>query len=240
MECGVEKKNVRHIGIIMDGNGRWARAKGLPRSMGHRAGATAVRRTVEAAKKHGIEYLTLYSFSSENWRRSAEEIEELMNLLRSYLKHETIMLMKENIRLAVIGDRTRLSPDIVELIENAEKTTMENKALTLVLAINYGGRQEIAAAAKKIASLVKTGEISADAIDDKMFCNFLDTVNMPDPDFIIRTSGEQRLSNFLLWQSAYSEYIFSEVLWPDFKEENLLEALEEFSQRERRYGTIRS
>jgi undecaprenyl diphosphate synthase len=225
-----------HIAIIMDGNGRWAKARGLPRPMGHRSGIEAVRRTIKAAGENNIGHLTLYSFSSENWRRPAAEIGELMGLLRFYLRSELATLHKENIRIRIIGERKKLPLDIVEMIAHAEDLTQDNKKLTLTLALNYGGRQEITAAARGLAKAVERGQLQADAIDEHVLQSFLFTGGMPDPDLVIRTSGEKRISNFLLWQSAYAEYIFMDVLWPDFSEEHLLQAIEEFRSRDRRYG----
>jgi undecaprenyl diphosphate synthase len=225
-----------HIAIIMDGNGRWAAARGLPRTLGHKAGIEAVQRTLKAAHELPISHLTLYSFSSENWRRPVMEIQELMKLLRYYLRSELAALHKEGVRIKVIGDRKQLPPDIVELIDNAEKLTHDNKALTLTLALSYGGRQEITAAARELAKAVESGALRVDAIDEHVMQSFLFTGGMPDPDLIIRTSGEKRLSNFLLWQSAYAEFVFLDVLWPDFSGEHLASAIEEFQSRERRYG----
>ena len=226
-----------HIAIIMDGNGRWAKARGLPRPMGHRAGIEAVRRTITSAVEQNIGTLTLYSFSSENWRRPPSEIGELMGLLRYYLRSELASLHKENIRVRMIGDRKKLPTDIVELITHAEELTQDNKKLTLVLALNYGGRQEITAAARGLAKAVERGQLQADAIDEHVLQSFLFTGGTPDPDLVIRTSGEKRISNFLLWQSAYAEYVFLDVLWPDFSGEHLAQAIEEFKRRDRRYGT---
>jgi undecaprenyl diphosphate synthase len=229
-----------HVAIIMDGNGRWAKARGLPRPMGHRAGIEAVRRTLEAAEHLQIGYLTLYSFSSENWSRPAEEIGELMGLLRTYLRSDLATFHKEGIRIRVIGDRKRLPADIVDMIEHAEDLTQDNKKLTLTLALNYGGRQEITAAARGLAKAVERGQLQAEAIDEHVFESFLFTGGTPDPDLVIRTSGEKRISNFLLWQSAYAEYVFLDVLWPDFSGEHLAQAIEEFARRERRYGATAS
>ena len=225
-----------HIAIIMDGNGRWAKARGLPRPLGHRAGIEAVRRTLKAAADQNVGYLTLYSFSSENWRRPADEIGELMGLLRFYLRSELATLHKENVRIRVIGGRKKLPADIVELIQHAEELTHDNKKLTLTLALNYGGRQEITAAAVNLAKAVERGQLKADAIDEHVFQSFLFTGGMPDPDLVIRTSGEKRISNFLLWQSAYAEYVFMDVLWPDFAAEHLKQAIDEYNSRDRRYG----
>jgi undecaprenyl diphosphate synthase len=225
-----------HIAIIMDGNGRWAAARNLPRTMGHRAGIEAVRRVLKAARELPVSYLTLYSFSSENWRRPAAEIGELMGLLRYYLRSELAALHKEGIRVKVIGERKKLPTDIVDLITHAEDLTQDNKSFTLTLALSYGGRQEITSAAQRLARAVARGELRAEAIDEHVMQSFLSTGGMPDPDLVIRTSGEKRISNFLLWQSAYAEFVFLDVLWPDFSGEHLAAAIEEFQRRERRYG----
>lgn len=231
-----EKAGRLHVAIIMDGNGRWAKARGLPRPLGHRAGIEAVRRTIAATEALNIGTLTLYSFSSENWRRPAEEVGELMSLLRFYLKSEMDALHKENVRIKVVGDRDRLPADIVDMIARAEETTRGNTRLTLALALNYGGRQELTAAARKLARAVARGDMRAEDIDEQAVSNALLTAGMPDPDLVIRTSGEMRISNFLLWQSAYAEYVFLDVLWPDFSAEHLDQAVTEFHSRERRYG----
>ena len=225
-----------HVAIIMDGNGRWAASRGLPRTLGHRAGIDAVRRTLKAARELPVSHITLYSFSSENWSRPVTEINELMKLLRFYLRSELAGLHKEGIRVRIIGERRRLPTDIVELIEHAEDLTQENKNLTLTLALSYGGRQEITHAARGLAKAVERGQLQADAIDEHVLRSFLFTGGMPDPDLIVRTSGEKRISNFLLWQSAYAEFVFMDVLWPDFDAKHLAEAIEEYQRRERRYG----
>lgn len=225
-----------HVAIIMDGNGRWAQARGLPRTAGHRQGAEAVRRAVAGAGELGIAYLTLFGFSSENWKRPVAEVDDLMGLLRHYLRGEIAELHKEGIRLRVIGDRSRLARDIVVLIENAETMTRENSALNLTVALSYGGRAEIVQAARDLAKAVAEGRASVDAIDESAFGNQLSTAGIPDPDLVIRTSGELRLSNFLLWQSAYSELLFIDTLWPDFNKGDLEKAVREFRRRERRYG----
>jgi undecaprenyl diphosphate synthase len=235
-EDKIQTESSLHIAIIMDGNGRWAKARGLPRPMGHRAGIEAVRRTITACVEQNVGYLTLYSFSSENWRRPETEIGELMGLLRYYLRSELANLHKEIVRIRVIGDRKKLPVDIVELISHAEDLTQDNKKLTLTLALNYGGRQEITAAARGLAKAVERGTLQADAIDQHVLQSFLFTGGMPDPDLVIRTSGEKRISNFLLWQSAYAEYVFMDVLWPDFGGVHLAEAIEEYNKRDRRYG----
>lgn len=225
-----------HVAIIMDGNGRWAKARGLPRTAGHKKGVEAVRRTVEAARELGLGYLTIFSFSSENWRRPEEEVSDLMGLLRFYLRSEIAELHKAGVRLRVVGDRSRLADDIVRLIEQAEGLTADNKALTLVVALSYGSRQEIAMAARRLAEEVKAGRLDPADIDEEAVTARLYTTDIPDPDLIVRTSGEQRLSNFLLWQSAYSELVFVDTLWPDFTKRDLEAAIEEFHRRERRFG----
>lgn len=226
-----------HVAIIMDGNGRWATARGKPRAFGHRAGAEAVRRTIEAAGDLGIKYLTLFSFSSENWRRPAAEIADLMGLLRLYLRKEVETLNKQGARLIVIGDRHRLAPDIVQAIEEAEEKTASNTRINIILALSYGGRAEIVDAARKIAERVEAGELSPDKIDETVFESELTTHGIPDPDLLIRTSGEQRISNFLLWQLAYAEFVFIDKHWPDFAADDLHDAVKEYARRERRYGT---
>jgi undecaprenyl diphosphate synthase len=225
-----------HVAIIMDGNRRWARARGRPPVFGHRRGADAVRRAVEACGNLGIRYLTLFAFSSENWQRPPVEVNELMGLLRFYLRKELENMHKNRIKLRVIGDRSRLDRDILELIENAERLTAEHRHVELTVALNYGGRDEIVRAAQRLALAVQKGELAPEAIDHRRFAAALDTSGLPDPDLLIRTSGEQRISNFLLWQLAYTELVFQDVLWPDFAEEHLRAAVEEFGRRERRYG----
>ncbi|MBE89336.1 MAG: di-trans,poly-cis-decaprenylcistransferase [Rhodospirillaceae bacterium] len=230
-----------HVAIVMDGNGRWAKARGLPRAEGHRRGAEAARRAVQSASDLGVRYLTLFSFSSENWQRPISEIDDLMGLLRWYLRSETAELHKNGVRLRVIGDRSRLPNDIVGLIESAEKTMEENSGLFLVLALSYGGRQDILNAAKSLAENAAAGHLDASQIDDEIFQARLETNGLPDPDLLIRTSGEQRISNFLIWQLAYTEFVFSDVLWPDFDHIHFENAIEEFRRRDRRYGaTIES
>ncbi|HYD30606.1 MAG TPA: isoprenyl transferase [Azospirillaceae bacterium] len=224
----------------MDGNGRWAKARGLPRAAGHRKGVEAVRRAIEAAKELGIGYLTLYSFSSENWSRPESEVLDLMQLLRFYLRSEIADLHKNGVRVRVIGDRVRLAPDIIKLIDNAEALTRDNRDLTLVVALSYGARQEIAAAARQLAELARQGRLVPADIDERLFADHLQTSDIPDPDLVIRTSGEKRLSNFLLWQSAYAELVFVDTLWPDFTKRDLEDAIQEFRRRERRYGAVSS
>ena len=229
-----------HVAIIMDGNGRWAKQRGLPRVAGHRQGAEAVRRTVETAGNSGVSHLTLFGFSSENWRRPEEEVSALMGLLRRYLKAEIAELHAKDVRFRVIGERQRLSPDIQNLVEDAEKTTANNQGLTLTLALSYGGRAEIADAARRIAQSAKLGLIDPGAIDESVFDGYLWTGGMPPPDLLIRTSGEKRISNFLLWQCAYSEFVFTDILWPDFGADDLEAALADFRQRDRRFGATAS
>jgi len=226
-----------HVAIIMDGNGRWARARGLPRTAGHRRGAESVRSAVESARELGVSYLTLYGFSSENWKRPAHEVDDLMGLLRLYLRREIKELKRNGVRVRVIGDRERLPADIVELIEGAESGTVVNTGLTLIVALSYGARAEITAAARRIAEDVKAGILESDAVDEDAFERYLSTSGIPDPDLLIRTSGEQRLSNFLLWQCAYAELVFVDTLWPDFSRDDFEDAILEFRRRERRYGS---
>ncbi|WP_448202927.1 isoprenyl transferase [Azospirillum sp. sgz302134] len=229
-----------HVAVIMDGNGRWAKARGLPRTAGHKKGVDAVRRTVEAAGDLGIGYLTIFSFSSENWRRPEEEVSDLMQLLRFYLRSEIAVLHKNGVRLRVIGDRARLSADIVRLIEDAENLTRDNRKLTLVVALSYGSRQEITLAARRLAEEVQAGRLDPKDIDEEAVSGRLFTADIPDPDLIIRTSGEKRISNFLLWQAAYAELVFVDTLWPDFTKRDLEAAIEEFHRRERRFGATAS
>jgi undecaprenyl diphosphate synthase len=226
----------RHIAIIMDGNGRWARGRGLPRIAGHRRGAEAARRTVEAASKLGISYLTLFGFSSENWKRPLSEIDDLMGLLRHYLRGEIAELHRNGVRLRVIGDRERLAADIVTLITNAEELTRENNGVNLTIALSYGGRAEIVAAVRAIAAKAVDGTVPPEEIGEEVISRHLFTTDIPDPDLLIRTSGEQRISNFLLWQCAYSELVFTKTLWPDFGRADLEQAIADFGGRERRYG----
>ncbi len=220
----------------MDGNGRWAKARGLPRIEGHRRGAEAIRRVVRSAADLSISYLTIYGFSSENWQRPQAEVRDLMGLLRLYLRGEVAELHRNGVRIRIIGERERLAADINKLIDNAEELTKSNTRLNLIIALSYGGRSEIARAARRLAEEVRQGRMRPEEIDECAFARNLTTAGIPDPDFIIRTSGELRLSNFLLWQSAYAELIFTDRLWPDFDHADLESAVEEFQQRERRYG----
>jgi undecaprenyl diphosphate synthase len=226
-----------HVAIIMDGNGRWAQSRGLPRIAGHKKGAESVKRSVESAVSQGISFLTLFGFSSENWKRPLAEVTDLMGLLRLYLKTEIATLNKQGVRFLVIGDRSRLSDDIIELIEVAEQKTVGNARLTLTVALSYGGRAEIVSAAHKIAEDAIAGNIQPSDIDEDLFSGKLFTTEIPDPDLLIRTSGEQRISNFLLWQLAYTELVFIDTLWPDFSEEHFETAVKEYQGRERRFGT---
>lgn len=226
----------RHVAIIMDGNGRWAERRGLPRVAGHRAGAEAVRRTMQAAVDHGVEVLTLYAFSSENWRRSEEEIADLTGLMRFYLDREFAEIHREGVRLKLIGDIEAFGPDLTKRLHAAVDQTKDNSRLTLVVALNYGSRLEIAAAARSLAEKVKAGAIEPEAIDEAALSAELATHALPDPDLLIRTSGEIRLSNFLLWQSAYAELMFVDTLWPDFDEQVFADALSRYATRDRRFG----
>ncbi len=235
----MEGKIPRHIAIIMDGNGRWAERKGLPRIEGHRKGIETAKDIVLVARRLGVEYLTLYTFSLENWNRPPEEVEMLMTFLEIHLREEAKTLMENQIRLKVIGRRENLPEGVRRVIEEVEGLTEENDAMVLQLAISYGGRQELVDAAKKIAGLVKKGELEPEDIDEKLFEGALYTAGVPEPDLLIRTSGEKRISNFLLWQIAYTELYITETLWPDFTEEDLLLAIKDFKMRERRFGLTR-
>ena len=226
----------RHVAIIMDGNGRWAKKRLLPRIAGHKQGVEAVRRIARASRKLGIEVLTLYAFSSENWRRPEEEVRDLMGLLRHYLKREIEEFHKNGIRLNVIGDRNRLGADIVELIANAERRTASNQRLNLTIALSYGSRDEIVAAAQKAMQAALDGKLKPEQLNEQNFSQFLLTADMPDPDLLIRTSGEKRISNFLLWQCAYAEFVFLERQWPDFDAADFNGAIQEYLGRTRRYG----
>ena len=226
----------RHVAIIMDGNGRWAAKRGLPRVAGHRAGAEAVRTTVRAAAEAGVEVLTLYAFSSENWRRSDEEVSDLTALMRFYLDREIATLERDGVRLEFIGEPAAFGSDLAARMQRATETTRHNRKITLVIALNYGSRAEIAAAARRLAQRVADGEMAVDAIDELAIERELQTARYPDLDLLIRTSGEVRLSNFLLWQAAYSELIFLDTLWPDFDAAALTDALGQYNARQRRFG----
>ncbi|HEX3161058.1 MAG TPA: isoprenyl transferase [Pseudolabrys sp.] len=228
----------RHVAIIMDGNGRWAAARGLPRAEGHRRGVEALRRTIRAAGEIGIKIVTIFSFSAENWSRPASEIGELMGLLRRFVRNDLAELHKSNVRVRIIGERTGLDPDIGRLLIEAEELTKNNNGLILVVAFNYGARQEIVRAVQRISEEIANGRMTTAGIDMDSITRFLDAPDIPDPDLIIRTSGEQRLSNFLLWQSAYSELVFVPTYWPDFDRATLESAIREYQQRERRFGGL--
>ena len=228
----------RHVAIIMDGNGRWAKARGLPRVAGHRQGAEAVRKVLRAAGEAGVECLTLYAFSSENWRRPETEINDLMGLLRFYLGAELEAIHREGVRLKIIGDHSAFKPDIVRMIDDAVARTAANRRMTLVVALNYGSRSEIVRVARSLAADAAGGTLEPTAIDEAMIDAALDTSDLPPLDLLIRTSGEHRLSNFLLWQAAYAELLFVDTLWPDFDGDALRAALADFSGRERRFGGL--
>src|SRR3989440_5077128 len=228
----------RHVAIIMDGNGRWAAARGLPRGEGHRRGVEALRRTVRAAGDLGIAFLTIFSFSAENWSRPPAEIGELMGLLRRFIRHDLADLHRNGVRVRVIGERENLEPDIRRLLDEAKQLTKNNEKLVLIVAFNYGARQEIARAAQRLAAAVNAGELPVSAVTAEKLANYLDAPDLPDPDLIIRTSGEQRLSNFLLWQAAYSELVFVPAYWPEFDRTALEDAIIEYRRRERRFGGL--
>jgi undecaprenyl diphosphate synthase len=228
----------RHVAIIMDGNGRWAAARGLPRGEGHRRGVEALRRTVRAAGELGIGFLTIFSFSAENWSRPPAEIRELMGLLRRFIRHDLAELHRNGVKVRVIGDRENLDGEIRRLVEEAEQLTRGNNKLVLIVAFNYGARQEIARAAQRIAAAVSAGDLPVTAVTADKLAAYLDAPDLPDPDLIIRTSGEQRLSNFLLWQAAYSELVFVPTYWPDFDRGTLENAIGEYQRRERRFGGL--
>jgi undecaprenyl diphosphate synthase len=231
-------KAPRHVAIIMDGNGRWAAARGLPRAEGHRRGVEALRRTIRAAGEIGIEFVTIFSFSAENWSRPVSEVRELMGLLRRFIRNDLAELHQNNVRVRIIGERQSLDPEIERLLVEAEELTKDNNGLTLVVAFNYGARQEIARAAQRVAEQVAQGKLDPAAITVETIGRCLDAPDVPDPDLIIRTSGEQRLSNFLLWQAAYSELVFVPIYWPDFDRAALEAAIREYQQRERRFGGL--
>lgn len=227
-----------HVAIIMDGNGRWAKARGLPRLAGHRAGVEALRKTVRTAAEMGIDWLTVYAFSSENWSRPVSEVTDLMGLLRLFIRRDLAELHQNGVRVRIIGEREVLQPDIAALLEEAETLTANNRSLNLVIAFNYGGRDEIVRAARKIAAAAARGDLSSEAVTPEIFASFLDTNGIPDPDLVIRTSGELRLSNFLPWQAAYSELVFMPCYWPDFTRDHLADALAQYAARERRFGGV--
>ncbi|ODS00897.1 UDP pyrophosphate synthase [Methyloceanibacter methanicus] len=226
----------RHVAIIMDGNGRWAAERRLPRVEGHRRGVEAVRRTVEASKELGVTHLTLFSFSSENWSRPVEEINDLFGLLRRFIRRDLADLHKNGVRIRIIGSRAELDSDIQRMLDDAVELTKENTALNLTIAFNYGARDEIARAAARMAEAVKNGNLAPEDMTEECFASYLDTSGLPDPDLLIRTSGELRLSNFLLWQLAYAEFVFVDTYWPDFNKADYEEAIAEFQRRNRRFG----
>ncbi len=231
-------RHPQHVAIIMDGNGRWAKARGLPRTMGHRRGVEAVREAVRTARHLGIRYLTLFAFSSENWRRPADEVGELLRLLKIFIRRDLADLHREGVKVKVIGAREGLPPDIRSLLEEAEQLTRANEQNVLVIAFNYGARDEMARAMRRIAEKLVTGEATIDAVTPEYVDEHLDTAGIPDPDLIIRTSGELRLSNFLLWQAAYSEFAFLPCLWPDFDRKAFEDAVRDYAMRDRRFGGI--
>lgn len=234
-----EKLNVpAHVALILDGNGRWAKKRGLPRQMGHKKGCETVEQIVEDAARLGIRYLTVYGFSTENWKRPEEEVGALMQLFRYYTKRLLKIAVANNIRVKMIGERSRFAADIVEGINRLEESTRDNTGLTFVIAVNYGSRDEITRAVKKIMADVKDGKLKEEQMTEAVFASYLDTKDIPDPDLLIRTSGELRLSNYLLWQLAYSELYVTDCLWPDFSREELLEAIRQYSKRERRFGGV--
>ncbi len=235
---GGDRAGPVHVAIIMDGNGRWAKARGLTRTDGHKEGVEAARRALEAARELGLHCLTLYSFSTENWRRPAGEVRDLMGLLKQFIVDDLPRLKREKVRVRIIGDRENLTRDIKALIRRAEGETRDNSDFTLQIAFNYGGRDEITRAARAAAKSVRDGALKIDEITEAKLAEFLDARDVPDPDLVIRTSGEMRVSNFLIWQAAYAEYIFLDVLWPDFSADIFRQAIEEFSGRERRYGGV--
>ena len=234
-----EKRIPRHVAIIMDGNGRWAELRGLERHEGHAAGIEPVRTSARAAIRHGVDYLTLYTFSTENWGRPAEEVDALMELFCQCVIHETPSMQKEGIRIRMIGDRSRFSAKVQEHLARAEELTAGCDRLTLILALNYSSRDEIARAVRTLAGQVRKGELAPEQIDEQRIAATLDTASYPDPDLVVRTSGECRLSNFLLWQASYAELYFPPVLWPDFTEEEFDRAIEEYARRDRRFGLVK-
>ncbi len=236
---GEELNIPAHVAIIMDGNGRWAKKRLMPRNFGHKAGAKVVEQMCEDAYNLGVKYLTVYAFSTENWKRSVEEVTGIMNLLRSYLTDCIERASKNNMRVRVIGDRSALDSDIVDRIEELEKKTAEYDGLNFTIALNYGGRDELVRAVRHMTEDVQNGRISCSAIDETMLARYLDTWDIPDPDLLIRTSGELRLSNFLIWQLAYTEFYFTDVLWPDFTVEDLKKAIRYYNGRDRRYGGVK-
>ena len=236
----MDKENIpEHVAIIMDGNGRWAKKHGVPRAMGHKAGCETLEKMVRIAADMGISYFTVYGFSTENWKRSAEEVGALMKLFRYYMVRLLKIANENNVRVKMIGDKYRFAPDIIEGIDNLTEGTRNNTGMTFVIAINYGGRDEIIRAVKKLSAKVQSGEVSPETITADMLEDYLDTAGIPDPDLLIRTCNEQRISNFLLWQLAYTEFYFTPVPWPDFTKEELMKAVEAYNHRDRRYGGLK-
>ena len=229
----------KHTAIIMDGNGRWAEKRGLPRTAGHKAGAETLKKIIAYAQKKGIEIITLYAFSSENWKRPPEEVQTLMNLFRTYLKNDVNELMKKGIRVSFIGEREKFDADLVEQMNRLERQTADFQGFHVVLALSYGARNDIINAARQLAAKAARGQLKPQEIDESFFSAHLSTADLPAPDFIIRTGGEERLSNFLLWEAAYAELYFTPVFWPDFNEEELDKALESYAKRERRFGGLK-
>lgn len=230
----------RHVAIVMDGNGRWAKARGLPRQAGHERGVEALRKTIEGAEHLGIRYLTVYSFSTENWRRPKQEVDALFGLLRAYIKRDLSRLKREGVHVKIIGKRSGLPDDIAELVDHAERETAANSRFILTIAFNYGGRDELVRAASSLAADVAEGRLKPHDVNEAVLSGYLDTADLPDPDLVIRTSGELRISNFLIWQTAYSEFVFQDVLWPDFTVDHLKTAISAYQARERRYGGVRA
>ena len=229
----------QHVALILDGNGRWAKKRGLPRTAGHKKGCEAVENIVEVAARMGIRYLTVYGFSTENWKRPEEEVSTLMQLFRFYAKRLQKIATANNVRVRMIGERSRFAPDLQKAIEGLETSTRDNTGLTFVIAVNYGGRDESRRAVTKIADEVKAGTLSPEEVSDEVIAAHLDTWELPDPDLLIRTSGEERISNFLLWQLAYAEFYFTDVLWPDFDRKCFIEAIKYYNSRDRRYGGVK-
>ena len=234
----VKVENAKHVAVIMDGNGRWAQQRGRPRLLGHHAGARRIREILESCPRLGVKYLTIFAFSTENWKRTQEEVAGLMSLFRKYILREAKNLKKNGVRVRFIGDRLRLENSLVELMDNLEMMTIDNDFVHLTIAINYGGRDEVARAAQRLAYDVKAGRLSPKDINEETLPKYLDTHVLPDPDLLIRTSGEARISNFLLWQTAYSEYDFVDTLWPDFTSQMFENALQRYAQRTRRFGEV--
>ncbi|WP_298907494.1 isoprenyl transferase [uncultured Aliiroseovarius sp.] len=239
MDIQVGASSPRHVAIIMDGNGRWAQRRGQPRLFGHHAGAKRVREIVRACPDLGIKYLTIFAFSTENWKRSETEVTGLMNLFRRYITKEARALVEEGVRVRFIGDRSRLDKKLIKLMEELEGMTALNDHVNLTIALNYGGRDELARASKRMAQDIASGALNPEAVDEETITSYLDTSILPDPDLVIRTSGEMRVSNFLLWQSAYAEYDFIETLWPDFTSDVFADVIARFSDRDRRFGTVK-